>query len=266
MRNLWPTLERISALLDPDERQSVLGDIQERGADLRALLGLLGLVLLRQLQAWRSWQLWALAAALYFPARSAGFHTHPIANMLYSGHLLYYQRGFGNFLIHPWDVAGAVVFAWATGFSLGRLGSRGAASILLLLPVAFAWDIRSLARFTFFANDPKTEYFNFLGPSAARLAWLEKSAYAVALCLMFALVVIPCIQGFRRGLREQPLARAWIFTLAALCLPTVVELFRPVEGASPWRWPMTAMRLWPLVYLLATSRTRDRANRVIHYV
>lgn len=129
MLNLWVQIERVSSLLEPDERQSVLGDIQERGASLRALFELTALVALRQLQAWASWRPWVLAAALYFPARAVGLHTLPVASFLHSGHLLSFSNGANSIFVDPWTAVAAPALAWAMGFTLGRLGDRRAATL-----------------------------------------------------------------------------------------------------------------------------------------
>jgi hypothetical protein len=259
--NLSHRFHRIAALLDEDERQSVLGDIEERGANLRALFDLIGLVVLRQLQAWKSWRPWALAASLYFPALSAAFYTHPIANILYSGHLLSYQRGFGTTLINPWELLAAPVFAWAIGLALGRLGHRRVASILLLLPAVFAWNIHSVARSTFFRGGAsEIAPFTYFGPDstqAARLLFFETSAFLVAVFLMFVLVVIPCIRGFARGVNDRPVSPILALVLVTLCLPAVWTFvwisyhLWPDGAGNPWRGLPV---LWPLVYALSTSR------------
>jgi hypothetical protein len=273
MPSLWPCLERIAALLDLEERQSVLGDIQERGATLRALFELIGLVALRQLQAWRSWRPWALAAALYYPARSAGLHTHPVASVLYSGHLFSYETVFGTHIINPWDLMRAPIFAWATGFALGRLGGRGSASLLLLLPAVLAWDIYEMARSIFFfrryvPEEVYTSLFKLQEVQAARLAFFETAAFFAALFLMFVLVAVPCLRGYRRGLHARPLSRLFPFMLLLLCVPVILQLFLiPIFGSvvnfSLWRWPMVAAPWWPVVYMLVTGRRVGRHQPAI---
>src|SRR5438128_936164 len=77
---VWKSLEVISKLLAPDERQQVLGDIQERGPNLRALLDLIGLVARRQLQSYRSWKMWLAIATLILPALAITLSLRAIAD------------------------------------------------------------------------------------------------------------------------------------------------------------------------------------------
>ncbi len=243
---VWRSIENIAALLEDDERQSVLGDIQERGATLRSAIDVTGLVLLRQLQAWKSWRPWALAAALYIPARIAAAQTQPIAQMLSSG-----------VLFKPWELLAAPVLAWAVGFSLGRLGHRRTASLLLLLPLVFTWDIYRIAGYTFERPDMTVTAFpTFAG--TARLAILEFGASSIAMLLMLAVVLIPCARGFSRGLSGRPVPRTLALAFAVACLPTIWGMgwsaYQLWSVHQLWRELIVVPVLWPIVYTLTTSR------------
>lgn len=63
---IWWIVDRLSRMLEPSEREAVLGDLAESGeTGARALRELLGLALRRQLNLWKDWRPWfALAVAI----------------------------------------------------------------------------------------------------------------------------------------------------------------------------------------------------------
>ena len=68
-RSCWWLAEKLSRLLEPVEREAVLGDLAESGeTGAQALLGLLGLALRRQAGAWMHWRPWVAVIALALPA------------------------------------------------------------------------------------------------------------------------------------------------------------------------------------------------------
>src|SRR5450759_2133589 len=61
----WSLVETICRLLEPDERQAVLGDLAESGeTGIRALAAVAGLVTRRQLGLWKSWRPWVALLGL----------------------------------------------------------------------------------------------------------------------------------------------------------------------------------------------------------
>jgi hypothetical protein len=60
--------EVAAQLLEPCEREAVLGDLAEAGESAwHGLLGILGLVVRRQAAPWKSWQPWVAALGLALP-------------------------------------------------------------------------------------------------------------------------------------------------------------------------------------------------------
>lgn len=236
---IWNFIERISTLLEPDERHSALGDIQERGATIPAALDLTGLVLLRQLQSWKSWRPWLLAAALYYPASYIGFLAFMQADTLYlERYRLTYYPGSPvlNLLASPhldyWEGIGTAILAWTAGFTLGSFGHRRAASLLPLALAFIVWSNYRLAVIHY--------------PSGAGLI--------VAMLAAACLAMIPCLLGFLRGFQQRPLHPVQAILLAAFCI-----------GAHTRAIGLTLpLAFWPLLCLLASSRSR--AKRVIQYV
>ena len=61
-------VDTTARVLEPDERDAVLGDFAESGeAGGRALRGLLGLVIRRQAVLWKNWQPWLVLVSLLVP-------------------------------------------------------------------------------------------------------------------------------------------------------------------------------------------------------
>jgi hypothetical protein len=64
----WSLVEAAALLLEPEEREVVLGDMAEAGERTwRAVFGVLGLIVRRQVTAWREWRPWLAAFGLAMP-------------------------------------------------------------------------------------------------------------------------------------------------------------------------------------------------------
>lgn len=112
--------EMAACLLQPDEREAVLGDLTESGADTwKALCSVLGLVARRQLEPWRSWQPWlascvALCGSLLLLGVSFGLSMDLRA--LLSEGAMRRTLAFEALLMLVW--------AWTSGFMVGSLSRR----------------------------------------------------------------------------------------------------------------------------------------------
>ena len=258
---VWRILENIAVLLEDDERQSVLGDIQERGANLRALLDLAGLVLLRQLKTWTSWRTWVLAIGLLPAARLAVTSSFPAAQVLYTGHLLSYPSEFGTFIIQPWIAIGAPVIAWATGFSLGHIGKRRTGSVLPLLVIFAVWFVQLLQQRLPNLPSPRRTFLESLsGSTPFNILPREEDRLIFGILSMLLLAVAPCILGFLRGFQNRRLRLGIVIALAVLCLPTFGNLMPMLymTPPNPWGLIRNIAAIWPVVYALRpVSKTRQ---------
>jgi hypothetical protein len=112
--------EMAAFLLQPDEREAVLGDLTESGADTwNAFCSVLGLMVRQQLEPWRSWQPWlascvALAGSLLLLGVSFGL-SMDLSALLRHGDIRR-TLAFEALLMPAW--------AWTSGFMVGSLSRR----------------------------------------------------------------------------------------------------------------------------------------------
>ncbi len=218
---VWKYLEGIASLLEDDERQSVLGDIQERGTTLRSLLDLLGLVALRQLQYLRRLDTWVLAAIFFLPTFAAVSGVLVFADVVALHPTLlslpYFLGGELSTLIS------ILALSWAGGFALTSLSRHRAVALMGLTCVAVTW----------LQSDSQTP------------AWVDLTA-------LFVFMGIPGSLGLARGRKIAPLSpksRIWI---VALRVPILV-----LVGS---RYPLKELGLvvaafWPAFYAVKSKRT-----------
>lgn len=115
-----PVLKTVALLLPPDDREVVLGDMQEQGHSFwRGLLAILGFAARQQAEWWRGWHPWSVAA-LVIPATylllGASFRLSMDARSLWqSGQV-------DNSLFYPAVLV--IAWAWTGGFMLGSLSRR----------------------------------------------------------------------------------------------------------------------------------------------
>src|SRR5271170_4369266 len=114
-------LELTAQMLEPSEREAVLGDLAEAGESAwRGLVNVLGLVIRRQIILWKSWRPWLAAFGLTLPASfllmgfSVSVSWH--ARMLVEGDASLW------FLIVNVLLLGA--YSWTGGFVVGSLSRR----------------------------------------------------------------------------------------------------------------------------------------------
>ena len=214
MPKFWRYFESASSLLEPNERQHVLGDIHERGVTFRSFAELSGLIFARQFQAWATWRPWVLSIALFVPSAFVAFRALVEISNVVAGHFV------------NWSIIGVPVLAWAMGFSLSSLGKRRTLSVAPVLAGILTWLSRN-----------------------AIVGLLEKGAYGVMLLLVSSalLVMIPALYGVLRGLNPRPLSitvrmgSLVICSLSLVAMPGVTISVTPrftspfaAFGSSSW--------------------------------
>ena len=144
----WRAVERLSRLLERDEREAVWGDlIESHTSPARALKEVAGLVLRRQTELWLDWRPWFALVTIAVPlgfllsVASRGF-----ADGVAHGVRLYARTAeWAYFAVPGWRrdvIASALVSAgsllalagwsWTTGYALARISRRASWAVTLL--------------------------------------------------------------------------------------------------------------------------------------
>ncbi len=222
MGNVWTLIKGLGALLEEDERQSVLGDIQERGTSVRSLADVAGLVLLRQMQGWQVWFPWMMA--MLFPAFSIVYGTLAVGQVAWNIDMLNTPTA----QITACVCIGAPILAWSMGFTLGSIGKRRGAIVLPCMALLFAVLTQAEAR--------KVTRHGIYGVATVGV-------------LIALLAVIPTLFGYLRGLRGAPLPRAVMASLAVLVILCAAVVIPAATGLIPTNLLIVApLTLWPAVY------------------
>lgn len=261
---LWRVLERSSCLLDPHERDAVLGDIAEaKAGPLRALRDIGGLILRRQASIWLSIGPWL---ALVLVAIPVGVQLSHLSRGLADGNAIYallyiddWPWGFldspgarrdvarlaGTFLLSALTLGGC---AWMSGYTLASISRRA------------VWATGALFVVMIFVGTVGT-------PSPARVH--NRAVFAVPFygivfprLIRFFCVVFPAAWGMWHGARpgSRPLAPlalavAMLVALTSGVLRTgQVVLFGRADDLQ--RLVPMAIVMWPVLYVVASSAWR----------
>jgi hypothetical protein len=291
-RLTWWLVDRVSLVLEPDERSVVRGDFAElRKTGRQALCELLGLVGRRQLTPWRDWGTWvALVGAALPLGLILGLVSRSWAEGSAIDAVVWVHYGQWSYLSNPgWrndlvrvgvkrflNCAALVGWSSTCGFVLGSLSRRA----IWVNGILFGAGLFGAT----------------LGTNTAARTWnpsvFSMPFYSVLFPVMFriALVVLPALWGIRLGLRPDPLPlrRVVLSALALAALTAAVTRglqgsviysgwwpWLPVEpGADgvrgtdddPRSWPLQLLPLlvsWPLAYIVATSWRRSRTKAAL---
>jgi hypothetical protein len=203
-RICWWLVDRLSRLLEPDEREAVRGDLAESGESGRqALRGVLGLVVRRQAALWKDWRPWLalLVVPLGMPLSLVSMRTSDhsaIYIWLYANNwdwAFLRNTGFRHDLAHFSAVVlvsylTLICWSWTSGFLLGFLSRRaiqvnGTLFCLVLLLADFL-------------GAPPIRYFD----NNAAVFALTFYRVMFPLIVQAVLVLLPSLWGMRQGLRS----------------------------------------------------------------
>jgi len=242
----WPVVVAASRLLESEEREAVLGDLEEaRDGAWPGLLSVLGLVIRREADLWKNWRPWL-----------AGFGVALPASYLLMGVSLSVAQGYElcAWLLRTYQffdpklaqetgltIGPKIVFlarqflllvglAWTAGFVAGRLSRRTlwTSAILCLSPCLFC-----VARFRI--------------PSMSRASLL--------------LFLLPAIWGVWRGLRAVRIrpGSAALLAVAITALMFDVWISARMWSTHAW-WRATWLLIWPSWYLVLAAWQSRKAN------
>jgi hypothetical protein len=135
MTALWRLAERLSRLLEPFEREAVLGDLEEAGVQgAAALRQIAGLVVRRQIELWNGWRPWLATLGIAIPAAYLlRLIALEIVRMVWMNLRTYRHFGvrYQSGLPAAEDIAFLVchlltvlLCAWTSGFAIASLSRR----------------------------------------------------------------------------------------------------------------------------------------------
>jgi len=228
----WSVVEFAARLLEQDEREAVLGDLEETQAGaVDRLFGVVGLAARRQVLLWKSWRPWMAGFAVALPGSfllmgfslsvSWSYRRLLCPDLLRSAEL---TKDSGLFIL-LWQALLLIAWAWSGGFVVGATSKRTVwvSALFCYGPCLFCWSsfrVRSLSRY----------------------------------CLL--LFLLPAIWGVVQGMRVSRLER----NAALLLAVTVTVLIIPgwssggVDWWSPRRQTFDWMLSWPAWYLVLTAK------------
>jgi hypothetical protein len=226
MNGAWSLVKISAQLLEPNEREAVLGDLAETGESTwQGLSGIFGLVLRRQLVLWKNWRPWLASFGLALPGSLLlmGFslsisqtYQRLINSTIFKDTGLTLGPGIALLLCNVLLLA---AWSWTGGFVMGSISRRTVrvSAVLSFIPCVFCltrFRVESISRF----------------------------------CLL--LFLIPAAWGVRRGLEI-----AKIRLRSAIILAATVTVLTMPTWSSKGSWIPNWALSWPAWYLVATAST-----------
>lgn len=279
--------ELVARALDQDEREAVLGDLAESGAnELRRFLEIAGLVLRRQAAEWRHWRPWL---ALVFLIAPLGLFLSVVSKFisqqtavylwLYANNTnwdLLHNRGFwyelgSSSLLVSGIYLKLACWSWAVGFVLGyvtrKIWRAGYSSLVLTLfagmicasmylPQYLEWVLRG----GFLQNLPALEDPVSQVPFYRTLLPIIVQSFIVA---------VPAISAMRHG--HQKFSSVFRYAVVSLSIVVVADML--LQNSILWikLWGEYSMKVattiphlgawnliayWPAAYLMIKSVRR----------
>jgi hypothetical protein len=240
MRAVWFLLERVSCILEPAEREAVLGDLKEAGeGPWQTLVEIVGLVLRRQAGHWKDWRPWVAAIGVSVPT---SFLLMGDSVMLFSGFVTLAQASAPRQLfaaeVEILSVQALLLagWSWTSGYLVGSVSRR-------------------------------TVWFSIMAYCAPCLFCLSRFHIETFSRLSLLLFVLPLAVGLWQGRRGQRMGRRFGVAVAAivtaLAIITRVGVTGGVGNASIWIYSL--VQTWPSWYLAVASldaaREDERAER-----
>jgi hypothetical protein len=231
-------VESAALLLEPDEREPVLGDLAEAGESAwQGLCQVLGLALRRQGGLWKSWRPWLAGFGVALPNSFLLMGASLSVSWSYMRLLcpeLLAQASLTKpsaILVLLWQALLLIGWSWTGGFVVGSVSRRTlwASTLLCYSPCLFClsrFRIQSLSRFCLF------------------------------------LFLVPAIWGVHGGLQisRMKLSSALMVALGLTVMMIPAWTNGSWRWLSPQQWTLTWALSLPAWYLVATARKPDWLN------
>lgn len=252
----WWVVEPVSRWLKNEEREAVLGDLEEaHQTGPRALLDVLDVVIRRQARFWMEWRSWLIFLGLILPI---GMLLSILSRRTSDGSAVYLWMYANN-----WDAAltqnpgfwrlfaetarqvlisylALACWSWTGGFVLGSVSrARSALNSLVLCVILFFGEIIGAPRYSAFFHD---KLFGGLHLPDVHAAIFAVSFYRVVLpvIVQILLVAVPAIWGLRTAMGLGKLTRLASSGFRAAAAATLAVVFMPELGL----WFFLATRIF----------------------
>jgi hypothetical protein len=231
MRAVLLLPERVSRLLEPAEREAVLGDLEEAGeGPWQALAQIAGLVLRRQAGHWRNWRPWVAAFGVSVPT---SFMLMGDSVMLCSGCVkLAGSRAPGQLFAAEIEILAVQTlllagWSWTCGYLVGSISRR-------------------------------TVWFSIAAYCAPCLFCLSRFRIESLSRLSLLLFVLPLAAGVWLGLRGRRVRPRFGVAAAAIitALAVITQVGVPGGAGSAWGWIGSLVLTWPS-WCLAVASLND---------
>jgi hypothetical protein len=188
----WPWLELSTKLLDPEEREVVLGDLVETHATAwRGLLDIFSLVLHRQAGFWRNPRPWVAAFFVALPSSNllmtASFsvtctYQRLVHHRVFIGHWPTGHEGFPLLLCH---ILLLIAWSWTAGYMIGSVSRRTLwASIVLVAASCLHSLCMSASWLCLFLFLPPLMFGAWRGWQGARISFRTATVLALTVTLL----------------------------------------------------------------------------------
>jgi hypothetical protein len=281
---------RLSSALEPDLRESAVGDLTELNASYaKTIYELLGLILRQEAQLWRTWRPWlaliGIVGAIGWLLSSVCLGLIGDIARQASVYWLYgvaYHRGLTGTqeieIVFCTSMA-VVCWSWLAGFALATLSGKTVHLNRTLFCLVWFCLCGPLGLLVYSARLVLNALNLWPLPHAVGFSALA-FFMTVHLPLAVLLFLIPSLLGMRRARQSPDIARpnALFFSATVAVLTTLVIWMQGWQQAAlqkwsegkwnpagpPWQERLVPLVLsWPIVYLLATQMHRDKKQRII---
>jgi hypothetical protein len=235
MRAAWSLPEWMSRLLDPEEREAVLGDLREAGeGPWQTLAEITGLVLRRQAGLWKNWRPWVAAFAVSVPT---------------------------SFMLMGDSVMVCAACAKLAG--IGAIGPSLASKIAILalqtlLLTGWSWTCGNLVG----SLSRRTAWFSILSYCSPCIFCLSRFRIESLSRFSLLLFVLPLAWGLLRGLKGK-IVDPRLAVAAAAALTAIAVLTRvAASGGTGFAlgWTGNLILTWPSWCLAAVSLDAARED------
>lgn len=190
--NAWPLVELGTRLLDPEEREVVLGDLVEtHETTWRGLLDVFGLVLRRQAGLWRDPRPWLAGFVVALPSTYllmiASFsvsctYQRLVNHTIFVGNWPTGQEGFPLLLCHMLLL---IAWSWTAGYVVGSVSRRTLwASVVLAAVPALAFLCMSVWWLCYFLFLPPAILGVWRGWQGSRIPFRAASVLALTMTVL----------------------------------------------------------------------------------